>query len=205
MVLSVYNVTFKINGILITDKILQKKIPFEFKNYRINCDSINYQPNEFYHIKSKKIEASNTDLNIVSLKIIPEYSRHIFVSRIPKEQNLYTINCRSIKGDKMNWGFKGEDFFFYCNAIALDKVAAVIYKSSEPPDDLSKQHLYYKQLRDMNFDLRIDTLKVRNAMLEYEEQKSFDIGAAKLILNPFKLTATYICRGFKKTALPILK
>ena len=94
----------------------------------------------------------------------------------------------------MNWGFHGNDFFFYCDAIVLDKLAADIYRSREPPDDLSKQHLYNKLLRDMNFDLRIDTFKVRNSIVEYEEKKSADIGTAKLILNPFNLTATSICR-----------
>ena len=205
MVLSVYNVNFKINGIVINDKILKKKIPIEFANYTVKCDSINYQPNEFYHIKTEKIRATKTDLNIASLKIIPEYSRHEFVSRIPKEQNLYTISCKSINVNKMNWGFHGEDFFFYCNAIVLDKVAADNYRSREPPDDLSKQHLYNKLLRDMNFDLKIDTFKVRNSIVEYEEKKSIDIGTAKLVLNPFNLTATSICSGFKMASLPNLK
>lgn len=204
-VLGTYNVNLQINGIVITDKILEKKIPVEFSNYTLSCDSIYYHPSEFYHIETEKIKVTKTDLNIANFKMTPEYSRREFVAKIPKEKDLYTLRCKSIKVDKMNWGFKQDDFFFHCNVIDLNHAAANIYRSLEPPDDMTKRNFYNKMLRDMKFDLKIDTLKVRNSILEYEEEKSFDIGAAKLIFNPFNLTATSICSGFKKSTLPDLK
>ncbi|MGC4041112.1 MAG: hypothetical protein QM710_10095 [Flavobacterium sp.] len=70
---------------------------------------------------------------------------------------------------------------------------------------MAKKHLYNKLLRDLTFDLKVDTLKIRNSVLEYEEEKSFEFGAGKLRFTKFNLTATSINSGFKKTALPDLK
>ncbi|MES2410056.1 MAG: hypothetical protein V4535_01290 [Bacteroidota bacterium] len=204
-VLSVHNVNFQIDGIRITDKILENKIPFEFRNYIVSCDSLYYHPNEFYHIKTNKIKTTKTDLNIDKFEMLPTYSRREFVAKIPKEKDLHTLRCKSIKIDKINWGFKEDDFFFHCNLIELNNAAANIYRSKAPPDDLTKKHLYNKLLRDLKFDLKIDTLKVRNSILEYEEEKSVELGAGKLIFNPFNLTATSIRSGFKKKELPDLK
>jgi hypothetical protein len=204
-VLSVYNINFNLDGILITDEILEKKIPFEYRDYTLKCDSLYYQPNEFYDIETRKINITKTNMDIAGFKMIPQYSRREFVAKIPKEKDLYTLSCKSIKGDKINWGFIEDDFFFHCNAITLDYVAANIYRSLEPKDDKSKRRFYNAMLRDLKFDLKVDTLKVSNSILEYEEEKSFEAGPAKLIFNPFNLTATSIRSGFKKTKLPDLR
>lgn len=204
-VLSVQNINLELDGILISETILDDKIPFKFNNYTVNCDSLYYHPNEFYHIKTTKIKSTKTDLDIADFKMTPTYSRREFVAKLAKEKDLYTLSCKSIKADKINWGFKEDDFFFHCNAINLDHVAANIYRSLEPADDRSKREFYNTMLRDMKFDLKVDTLKVRNSILEYEEEKSSEVGAAKLTFNPFNLTATSICSGYKKTTLPDLE
>lgn len=203
--LSVYNVNIQLEGILITDQILKNKIPFKFRTYAVNCDSLYYHPNEFYHIKTKKIQSTQTNLDIVDFKLTPAYSRREFVAKIPKEKDLYTLSCKSLKVDNLNWGFKQDAFFFHCNTIKLNSTSANIYRSLEPADDMSKRKFYNSMLRDMTFDLKVNTLKIQNSILEYEEEKSFDIGAAKLIFNPFNLTATNVSSGFKKTTLPDIK
>jgi hypothetical protein len=204
-ILSVNNINLNLDGIVITDKILDEKIPFEFKNYEVSCDSLYYHPNQFYHVRTKKIKTTKTDLSIDYFEMLPTYSRREFVSKISKEKDLYTVHCHSIVAAKMDWGFEADDFFFHCNRVDLSHVAANIYRSKEPADDLTKKYLYNKILRDLKFDLKIDTLKVRHSILEYEEEKSPKLGSAKLVFNPFNLTATSICSGFKKEKLPDLK
>jgi hypothetical protein len=203
--LSVQNINLQIDGVLITETILAEVIPFQYKNYSFRCDSLYYHSDPFYKIRTKKIKSTKSDLKIAGFEMIPTYSRPGFVGKIPKEKDLYTLMCDSINIDKVDWGFKENDFFFYCNTIRLDHVAANIYRSKEPPNDMRKKDLYNKMLRDLKFDLRIDTLKIRNSILEYEEEKSFEFGAGKLTFNSFNLTATSICSGFKKTKLPDLK
>jgi hypothetical protein len=204
-VLSVQNINLQLDGIVVNDKILKDKIPFKFSNYSIACDSLYYHPNEYYHIQTKKIKATKTDLDIAAFKMIPQYSRQEFVAKIPREKDLHTLLCQSIKISGLDWGFKEDDLFVHCSVINLNRVASNIYRPKVPPDDLSKKHLYNKLLRDMKFDLKVDTLKIRNSILEYEEEKSFEAGAAKLTFNSFNLMATSIYSGFKKTKLPDLK
>lgn len=204
-VLSVNNINFNLDGIVITDSTLKGKIPFEFADYTFNCDSLYYHPNDFYHIKTKRIRTTKSDLTVDKFEMLPTYSRQEFVSNISKETDLYTLLCDSIKISKLNWGFKNDDFFFHCNTINLQHASANIYRSKEPADDLSKKHLYNKLLRELKFDLKVNTLNIRNSILEYEEEKSDDFGAGKLIFNSFNLTATSINSGFKKTVLPDLK
>src|SRR6218665_51748 len=204
-VLSVSNINLNLDGIIVTDKILKGKIPFQFSNYTLSCDSLYYHPNEFYHIKTKKVKSTKTDLKIDKFEMLPTYSRKEFVSKMKTEKDIYTLLCDSINVSKIDWGFTNDDFFFHCNTIDLNQASANIYRSKEPADDLTKKHLYNKLLRDLKFDLKVDLLKIRNSVLEYEEEKDFEFGAGKINFHSFNLTATSIASGYKKNKFPDVK
>jgi hypothetical protein len=203
--LSVQNINMSLDGVVITEDILKRKIPFSFKNYRFDCDSVYYRMNDFYHVRTKKINTTNSALNIHHFEMVPEYTRQEFVKRIPVEKDLFTLSAGAIAVRNMDWGFKSDDFFIHTDAIVLNQAAANIYRGKMPPDDKTKKHLYNKLLRDLDFDLRVDTLKVRNSIIEYEEEKDFKKGAGKITLSRFNLTAMNICSGFKKEKLADLR
>ena len=196
--LSVKNIQLELDDILITESILDNKIPFEFKDYKVSCDSIYYHSNAFYNIRTRKVNATKADIYIDNFEVIPQYSRRRFITKIPMERDLYTTFCKSIAANKIDWGFKEEDFFFHCNAVTINQAVANVYRSKEPVDNSEKRHLYSKLLRDLKFDLKVDTLKIQNSKVEYEEEKSSKIGPGKLSFGNFNLTATDICSGFKK-------
>ena len=205
VLLSVHNLNVSLDEIGLSDKTIAEKIPFSYKSYSVDCDSIFYHQNEFYNIKSNKITASDSELKISDFKLIPLYSRKQFASKIATEKDLYAISSKEISVDKMKWGFKDTIFFFETQSVLLDKVSATIYRSKEPKDDLSKKKLYNNLLRNLKFNLKVDTLKVRNSTLIYEEEITFEKGPGKLYFDNFNLTATTIESGFKKTKLPDLK
>ena len=203
-VLHVANVNLQLEGIRVDDGTLEKKIPFEFDKYSLKCDSLYYRANDFYHFTTQKIAATKSGLEINIFKMTPEYSRKEFVRKIAKEKDLFVISAKKIRVNKLDWGFRDEILFANANSLNLDGVAADVYRNKMPEDDLTKKHLYNKLLRDLDFNLKIDTLKIRNSLLAYEEEKSFDKGSGKLIFDRLGLTATNIRSGFQKKKLPNL-
>ena len=201
-VLSVQNINFNIEGIVITDAILKKKIPLEYEDYSLSCDSLFYHPTAFYNLKTHAIKLSKKEMLINDFKMLPTFSRKKFVSKLSKEEDIFTLLCKSIKIQNGDWGFKQDDFFFHANTILLNQLNANIYRSKEPADDLTKKHLYNKLLRDLKFDLQIDTLQIKDSKLVYEEQKTPDVGAGILQFNDFNVNATNISSGFNKDKLP---
>lgn len=204
-ILNADNINIQLEGIVVDDATLEKKIPFYFEKYSVKCDSLYYRANAFYHFTTQKIEATKTDLKISTFKMIPEYTRREFVKKIPKEKDLFVISAKDIHVKNLDWGFKSEVLFANAHSVNLDGVSADIYRNKLPEDDLSKKYLYNKLLRDLDFNMKIDTLKVRHSLLAYEEEKSFDKGSGKLIFNKFNLTAINICSGFQQKKLPDLK
>ncbi|WP_091141748.1 hypothetical protein [Flavobacterium caeni] len=199
------NVNLQLEGIRIDDQTLDQKIPFAFDAYEFSCDSAYYQANGFYHLTTQKIAATRDELSIGDFKLTPRYSRRAFVQKIAKEKDLFVVSAKQIKLDRLDWGFRDTVLFAHVGSVQIDKALADIYRAKMPPDDLSKKPLYNKLLRDLDFDLKVDTLRLRQSLLAYEEEKSFGQGSGKLIFDRFDLTATHICSGFRQKKLPDLK
>ncbi|MDR6966520.1 hypothetical protein J2X31_000513 [Flavobacterium arsenatis] len=204
-VLSVKNVTVQLDGILITEETLEQKIPFSYKSYAFDCDSLFFLTNQQYYIRANNVKTTNSGLELKNFSMVSEFNRKQFVNQLAKEKDLFTLKAEDINIKNMDWGFKDDQFFFYTTNIVLDKVYANIYRSKIPEDDLSKKKLYNKLLRDVPFPLKIDTLSVRNSLLEYEEEKTFEKGAGLLTFNKFNLTATNLQSGFLQKKMPDVK
>lgn len=195
-ILSSKNITASIEGIVISDVIAERNIPFLYDKYVIDCDSLYYKPNEFYTLKAHKIRTTNHTLHIKNLEYLPKYSRAEFIKKIPKEKDLFTIKATTLDIKSMDWGFKDNVFFFNAKSIIIDGMNANIYRNKIPEDDLSKKPLYNALLRNIKFPLQIDTLLIHRSKLVYEEEINFEKGPAKLTFDHFDLNATPIQSGF---------
>lgn len=201
-VLNAANINIRLEGITINDDILKHTIPFGYKTYSFSCDSLYFKNSAVYQIKAKNIKTETNGLSLKDFEMIPEMTRWQFVRSIPKEKDLYTLKAASLDIRKMDWGFKDEKLYFSADALVLDKINANIYRSKEPIDDLTKKKLYNRMLRDVKFPLRIDTLKITDSDIVYEEEISFDKGPGKISFNKFNLTALNIksSKGHDKMA-----
>ncbi len=194
-------INLKLEGIKIDDETLKQKIPFTFEKYSFVCDSLFYQMNEFYNVKSAKLSATEKGIQVENFDLRPRVSRHQFVKRIPLEKDLYTILVEDININAMDWGFKEDDFYFNSNSVVINDLNANIYRGKMPEDDLSKKKLYNRLLRELKFNLKVDTLKINKSKLVYEEEKDFEAGPGKISFTNFNMTVLNIQSGFKKQKL----
>lgn len=199
---SAQNVIVQLDDIKISDQTLESKIPFSYKKYAFSCDSLFYQTDDGYKLTTDKIATTNTGIEIDRFSMVSKYNRVQFVNQLAKEKDLYTLKAEKIAVKNMDWGFNEEVLFFKTNQIVIDQANANIYRSKMPEDDLSIKPLYNKLLREIPFELKVDTLSITNSNLVYEEEKSFAKGAGKLEFSAFNLKATQINSGYQKTKLP---
>lgn len=199
---SAQNVTIQLGDIKISDQTLSHKVPFDYKKYAFSCDSLTYQTDDGYTLNTQKINTTNTGFEVGKFSMISKFSRRQFVNQLAKEKDLYTLKAEKIAVVNMDWGFKDEILFFKTSQILIEQANANIYRSKMPEDDLSVKPLYNKLLREMPFDLKVDSLSIVNSNLVYEEEKTFEKGAGRLEFAAFNLKATHLNSGYQKTKLP---
>jgi hypothetical protein len=201
-ILDVSNVNIKLEGIAITDQTLEETVPFTFKTYAIDCDSIFYKSSQYYHLVTQKIETTNNGLSVKGFKVIPEYDKQTFARIIPMERDLYAISASDIAVNNMTWAFKKEKLNFHATSVILDDVNANIFRSKAPKDDPKKKKLYSEMLRNIKFPMEIDTLKMLHSRVAYEETTEFGKSPGVLTFSKFNMYVTGLQSGYGQTKMP---
>jgi hypothetical protein len=204
-ILDVADLSLKLEGIFISDETLEKKLPFNYKASEIKFGKAFYRMSEFYHLSAENATISDSTLHIAKVKMVPRYSRAAFVKTIRAEKDLYAIAVSDIYFNKMEWGFRKERFFFNAGSIVFDGANADIYRSKIPKDDLTKKKLYNRLLREIPFEMKVDTLRLKNSKVVYEEEKDFKMGPGVLTFSRFNLRATGISSAVGRTKMPDVK
>ncbi len=204
-ILTVYNMSFNLEQILVTEETLAQKLPFSYGKYKVICDSVFYQPSVFYQIRGKDFKTTEQTLSIGTFEMVPQQNRKAFVKMLATEKDQFAIKGKSITVNQMKWGFDKEELFLNLDGLVLDEVDANIYRNKLPADDLTKKKLYSELLRNIPVELTVDTLFVKNSRLVYEEEVDFTKGPAIVTFNKFNMFVTGIASGKNKTKMPDVK
>ncbi|QEE48333.1 hypothetical protein FUA48_01700 [Flavobacterium alkalisoli] len=200
--LQAYNIKINLKKIKVDSSTVKNNMPVKYSSYLFNCDSIYYQAGSQYHITTQKITLSDTSAIVNNFKLTPELSRIAFAKSIPKEKDQYRIAVEKIHVPNSVWGFVNDTLFVHSPEINLNKVNAVIYRPKMPTDDLSTKKLYSQMLRELNFDLQIDKINLKDSYLEYQEQQSYDREPAKVSFSNFNATVANIYSPLHKEEFP---
>ncbi len=196
------NLNLNIEQITITDETLEGKLPFAFGRYSWECDSLFYRANADYKITARKIHNTHNELRIDQFLMAPTKSRRAFVANLHKEKDQFAVKARQISIDSMAWGFKNEKLFVNAKTLDMLNVDANIFRSKIPPDDMTEKKLYSRMLRELPYDIIIETLRLKNAKLTYEEEKDAEAGPGKLWFSDFYMTASNVGSPSGRNKIP---
>lgn len=202
--LKIDKINFTLDEITITPESYLEKIPILYKNAELSANSLEFNPNPVYKLKTQKIHYKNGDLKVNRFEMKPKMKRSEFVRQLKSERDLYNISAENIQAN-LQVGFQGKDLFIKSPKLNLNQVDAHIYRSKVPPDDTRKKKMYSQLLRELPFILEVQQLQLKNSKLTYEEETTNSDGAGTLTFNNFNADIKNIFSGYKKKSLPDLQ
>lgn len=201
-VASAGNINLEIDNIKLDSAIVQQNIPVRYTDYKFKCDSLFYRVDDVYDMTAKNVTSSDTSVTVNDFRLIPKYSRVQYTRSLPKEKDLFTLKIKKLELPDVEWGYINDTLFIHSKEVIINTMAANVYRSKEPADDPSRKKLYSEMLRNLNFDLKVDKLLVKNSDIEYEEQLTFDRPAAKVSFSRFYATVTNLYSMINKEKVP---
>lgn len=182
---SIKGVNFIMNDIAVDSNSIKNKIPLRYKNYKLECDSIFYHASKFYNLTAANLKTSDTSFFAKNFKMIPLQKRVEFNNMLTVEKDQFTISAKQINLPKVKWGFNKDSLFIHSPKVILDEVDANIYRGKMVADDFSTKKLYSQMLRELNFDLKIDEVELKDSKIVYEEQRTYEKPPGKLEFSKF--------------------
>ena len=165
------NFSFEINGIEVNAETINRKIPFEYKEVLAKGDSIFVKANPYDNLSIKSFSIENKNIVLNELRYYTKYSRAELSRIIPVEQDHYDLTINSVEVADFDFGLKKDTVFFAkSKKISINTPSLDIYRDKLVTDDPSIKPLYSRSLRELTFDLTVDSVKINEAYLKYEEK-----------------------------------
>ena len=170
LLLSTTNLSVEIKDILLDPESISKKIPLEYKYYAATSDSIFLKAGEYENLSVKNFELKNGEATFNDIVFKTKYSKAELSKIIKIERDHYDLTMASLQVHDFDFGYIEDRYTAKSPKILFNAPNLEIYRDKLLPDDTSTKNLYNKMLRELPFDLGIDSLYIQNGNIRYEER-----------------------------------
>lgn len=184
------NVYLKLRDIEINENTLKQKIPLKYNSFEAKGDSTFLKANDYENLFIGDFAIENHNLLLNKLEFRTKYSKTELSQIIKVERDHYTLSLNSLWINQFDFGYIENEFYAKSKYITLNEPSLNIYRDKLVADDNSIKPLYSQSLRELPFQLTIDSISVVNGDLEYEEKVKQENPAGAI--NFKNLNATFL-------------
>lgn len=184
------DLSIEVQGIELDTKTLGQKIPFKYQNIEAKVDSIFVKANEYENLTIADFSLENKNAIFKNIGFKTKYSKARLSEIIKVERDHYDLSLKSLSVNQFDFGFTNDQFYAKTSEVILNTPSLYIFRDKLAPDDLSEKPLYSKSLRELPFQLTVDSMKIDNGFLEYEEKVKKDNNGGSI--NFKNLNATFL-------------
>lgn len=159
-----------VEKITVNSETVTRKIPFNYESFAAHSDSVFVKINPFENLTVGNFSIKNQDAHFEDLTLKTKYSKRELSSVISHERDHYLLRLKELFIKNFDFGFKHNRFFAKSEEIALINPSLEIYRDKLVADDPKIKPLYSKMIRNLPFELTVDTIKIADAKIKYEER-----------------------------------
>ena len=164
-----------LKNLLIEEIVIEKKVegallPFTYESVKIDSDSLYYALSDTHYMNSRQIKMRNDNLQIKGFSIIPQYSKEVFDQRISYEQDWIALKTQSINFNGLKFLRGQEQVAVLVSSSTIKNAHMEIYRNKLLPEDTRIKPMYSEMLRNLGFQLHMDSINISNSYIEYQEK-----------------------------------
>ncbi len=204
--ISVENLSLEMDNIHVNEEIFNRKIPFEYRDARVTGDSLFVKANDYDNLTVENFSWENKNVIFNNLTFKTKYSKSELSRVIDVERDHYNLSIKLLSINQLDFGYIKEDFFAKSKKVILDTPSLTIFRDKLVADDLSIKPLYSKSLRELPFQLTVDSMTIKNGLLEYEERVKEENAGGSINFKNLNATISNVSNNYgnsEKTELKI--
>ena len=186
------SLSIKVKDVFLDSSTVGNPIPLNFSDININTKYFALKSMKYYSISTSGIgfNIQDTTLTLNEFKLIPKYSRDEYNKQIQYNNDWFSISTEKVvlNGLSLSEIEKSESINF--NSVIIYKPVIEIYRDKRLPDaPFKKKKLITSMVKSIPLNIDIDTLKVLDGKLVYEEMLDLTDKPGKIFFDPLFLTA----------------
>lgn len=169
-----------LKDVSVDQKSLKNGLPFKYDALKLTSDSLFFNLNDLHDMYVEKMEMKGSSLVFSSIKMKPLYDKQEFQKHIPYEKDRFDLSLGELALQSFNWSFKNDSLSLESENTKIINGDIKIYRDKQVKDDPRQKPMYSKMIRELPFKLQLDTLKVNNLAIQYEELVESKRGPGKV-------------------------
>lgn len=187
------------------DASLKNAIPFLYKEMFVSVNNFERKTSETQAFKIGDLSFENSKLTIDSLEIVPLKSRKNYIYHVAYETDLLSLFIKKINIPELKVINK-EKLFFEAKQLFIDEGDFNVYLNGTVLEDANeRKDLYSKSLRELPFELKLDTVKISNSKIVYEELADVERKAGLISFHKINATISNLLNIKVKDSFPTTK
>lgn len=183
-----HNFNFNLNDIVFNENTQNKKIPFDYGDYTLELDSIFAKASIYEDVKIGQIALNKEELFLNNFRFYNIYSRTHFDKIIPYEKDHFLATVDTIKMTKPFIAYQNDSILTLTSPkLSITNSTLSAYRNKVITDDLRYKPLYTKILRNLDFNLGIDSLTLTNGNVTYFEKARADEEPGEIVISQINL------------------
>lgn len=183
LVLLVKNSNVNFSDIKIDKEIINRRLPVEFKKYKASADSVFVKTNPYENLTVTDFNLEDKKAVFKQIKLKTKYSRTELSQKILKERDHFDLDINKLTVNNIDFGFDDRALFISSDYVTIDTPDLKIFRDKLVNDDLTIKKLYSQSLRELPFQLTVDSVAIDQASIEYTEKVKEENNGGSIYLD----------------------
>ncbi|WP_378187771.1 hypothetical protein ACE939_05255 [Aquimarina sp. W85] len=172
--------------------LLSQSIPFTYNSYKGEIRNFKTTIDPYHQLIMHSFDFNEKNWLVQELRIIPLFSKEVFINTIKYERDYMRLNKCSITIHAPKIEEIRNKIIFSSALIALDKIDFDIYRDKKLPDDMSVKPMYSELLRKLNILIAVDSISIKADQISYAELLENTTQPGKISFNDLRIGVSEI-------------
>ena len=155
--------------IVIDTATVHNVFPLNFGWSHIRTASFTMKAGEMYTLSGERLLIADTSVKVHNVRVKSIYNREEFMRQLSYEKVQIGLEIDEITAENLIWSLEN-GLGIKSTRTSIDKAILKVYKDKRPPPQpLKVKPLLASLIRDIPFDMYLDTLTLRESYIEYEQ------------------------------------
>lgn len=151
-----------------------RDIPFTVQAYRVDTDKGYYNLSSLEFIQWEKLHLDSEKGHIQTLVLRSKYDKKELSQKLRIEHDHYDLEIGTLSLKRPDFGFDSGYPKLHLAQLDLRGPKIQVYRDKLLPDDTSLKKLYNQSLRELDFDLQVDSIHISQGEVGYQERLEAD-------------------------------
>ncbi len=181
-------------GVFVDTSTVHNIFPLDFDQSETKVSQLYVKAGEDYTLSAENLHIRDTSFSIENIHLRPVDSRSTFVQKHPYEKVRVELLAQKLSAEKLLWDFmEDRTLKVRAESTLLEALQINVFKDKTPPAPPPEtKPLLAGLLRDLSFIFTLDTLRLRNSYIQYEQLPVVFPRAGKLFFDKVYMSGYHL-------------